>query len=69
MIVIFIARIVLIILEQRENLNLIKMYVKLRFLWNGNAVSKGNIMQFNQYIKSNKMPYIIYADVKYLTKK
>ena len=27
---------------------------------------KNNILEFNQYIKSNKMPYIIYADIGFL---
>ena len=30
---------------------------------------KDNILEFNQYIKSNKMPYIIYADIKSLIEK
>ena len=28
-----------------------------------------NILEFNQYMKSDKMPYIIYADVGLLIKK
>ena len=28
-----------------------------------------NILEFNQYIKSDKMPYIIYADIESLIKK
>ena len=30
---------------------------------------KNNILEFNQYMKSNKMPYIIYADMESLIKK
>ena len=30
---------------------------------------KDNILEFNQHMKSNKMPYIIYADIKSLIKK
>ena len=30
---------------------------------------KDNLLQFNQYVKSDKMPYIIYADVESLIKK
>ena len=30
---------------------------------------KDNILEFNQYMKSDKMPYIIYADVGLLIKK
>ena len=30
---------------------------------------KDNILGFNQYMKSDKMPYIIYAESEYLIKK
>ena len=30
---------------------------------------KDNILKFNQYIKSDKMLYIIYVDVEFLFKK
>ena len=30
---------------------------------------KDNLLQFNQYVKSDKMPYIIYADLESLIKK
>ena len=30
---------------------------------------KDNILEFSQYMKSNKMPYIIYADIEPLVKK
>ena len=30
---------------------------------------KDNILQFNQYMKSDKMPYIIYADIESLIRK
>ena len=30
---------------------------------------KGNILEFNQYMKSDKMPYIIYADIEPLVLK
>ena len=30
---------------------------------------KDNILEFNQYMKSDKMPYIIYADIKSLIRK
>ena len=39
------------------------------FLWNGNATPKENILKVNQYIKSNKMSYISYADLEFLIKK
>ena len=30
---------------------------------------KIRILEFNQYIKSDKMPYIIYADIEYFIRK
>ena len=30
---------------------------------------KDNILEFNQYIRSDKMPYIVYADIESLIKK
>ena len=30
---------------------------------------KDNVLRFNQYMKSDKMPYIIYADLESLIKK
>ena len=30
---------------------------------------KGNILAFNQYMKSDKMPYIIYTDIESLITK
>ena len=30
---------------------------------------KDNILEFNQYMKSDKMPYIIYADIESLIRK
>ena len=38
--------------------------VKKRLLQNCNAIKK-----FSQYIKSDKVPYIIYADMEYIIKK
>ena len=32
-------------------------------------LEKDNILEFNQYMKSIKMPYIIYADIESLVKK
>ena len=29
---------------------------------------KDNILEFNQYIRSDKMPYIVYADIESLIK-
>ena len=42
---------------------------KERFLWNCFPSSKNNILEFNQYVKSDKMPYIIYSDIESLIKK
>ena len=47
-----------------------KNYVKTRFLWNCKAIKKkDNISEFNQYMKPDKMPYIIYADIESLIEK
>ena len=60
--VIFIVGIVLIILEQKISLSLMKKYVRIkRFSWNSNAKKK-KTLEFNQCMKSDKMPYIIYVD-------
>ena len=32
-------------------------------------LEKDNILEFNQYMKSAKMPYIVYADIESLIKK
>ena len=52
------------------NVNLIKNYVKLKGFYGIVMTSeKNNILGFNQYTKSDKMPYIIYADIESLIKK
>ena len=42
---------------------------KERFLWNCFANSKNNILEFNKYVKSDKVLNIIYGDIEYLIKK
>ena len=32
-------------------------------------LQKENVLEFNQYIKSDKMPYIIYVEIESLIKK
>ena len=62
--VIFIVSIVFISLERKTNLNLTKKLCK-----NKNSCEiemsseKDKILEFKQYMKSDKMPCIIYADV------
>ena len=62
--VIFIVSIVFISLERKTNLNLTKRLCK-----NKNSCEiemsseKDKILEFKQYMKSDKMPCIIYADV------
>ena len=63
--VMLIALIAFIFLEQKISLSLIKTYVKIKFLRSCSASRKG----FNQYMKSDKMPYIIYENIKSLIKK
>ena len=44
-----------------------KKYVKIKIFVIPSE--KDNILEFNQYMKSDKMPYIIYADIESLIKK
>ena len=37
--------------------------------WNVMLSEKDIILEFNQYMKSNKMPYVIYVDIANLIKK
>ena len=64
--VVFIAWIGFTLLEQKINLNLMKKYVKIT-IFCGIVISseKINILDFNHYMKSDKMPFIIYADTEY----
>ena len=61
---IFIVCIVLILLE-----NKLKSHEKVRknkdFCGIAMPSEKGKILEFKQYMKSHKMPYIIYADICY----
>ena len=47
-----------------------KKYVKIKIFCGIVMPSeKDDILEFNQYMKSDKMPYIIYADIESLIKK
>ena len=46
-----------------------KRYVKIKISEIVMPSEKDNILEFNHYMKSDKMPYIIYADVECLIKK
>ena len=61
--------IVFIFLEQKINFNFMKKYAKKDFCESVMASGKDNILRFNQYMKSDKIPYIIYTGIKYLIKK
>ena len=62
---IFIVWIIFILLEQKINLNLKKKVCKNKYFCRIVMPSqKDNILEFNQYMKSDKMPYIIYADME-----
>ena len=52
-------------------LNLMKKYVKKKKDFYGIPIpsENDNILEFNQYMKSDKMPYIIYSDIESLIKK
>ena len=57
--VVFSVKIVFIPIEQKKtNLNCIKEYVKIN-----------EILEFNQYEKSDKAPFIIYADLECIIEK
>ena len=66
---IFIDWIVFILLHQKINLNLTKKCRNKAFCGIAWPTQKSNRLEFNQYMKSDKIPYIIYADVKFLMKK
>ena len=66
----FIVLIIFIHLEQKINLNLTKKVCKNKdFCGTVKPSEKDEILEFKQYMKSNKMPYIIYADFKFLIRK
>ena len=68
--VIFTAWIDFILLEQKINLNLMKKYAWIKFFCGFVMPSEmDNILKLNQYMKSDKMPYIIYANIESLIKK
>ena len=46
-----------------------KKYAKIKISVELYASEKHKISEFNQYMKSDKMPYIIYADMEYLIRK
>ena len=46
-----------------------KLTVFLREITIVTPLEKNNILEVNQYMKSDKMPYIIYADIESLIKK
>ena len=69
MVVIFIAWIVFIPLEQKTNLGLIKSMRQWRFLYCCDAFCSTKILGFNQNQKSDKAPFIIQADLKSLIEK
>ena len=46
-----------------------KEYVKRKIFVEFDLPTKNNILEFNRYMKSDKMPYIIYAEIESLIKK
>ena len=60
--------IALIFLEQKPKSHE-KIYKNKNFCRIAIPSQKDNILQFNQYMKSDKIPYIIYADLESLIKK
>ena len=55
-------------LEEKINLNLTKKYVKIKMEFCGIVMpsEKDKILELKQCLKSDKMPYIIYADIESL---
>ena len=53
-----------IIFKSHENICINKDFWEIVML-----SEKDNILEFNQYMKSDKMPYIIYVDIESLIKK
>ena len=51
----------LVPLQQKINMNIIKMYVKSK-IFEDNEDTK--MLEFNQYQKSDEAPFIIYADLQ-----
>ena len=63
---IFTVWIVFVCLEQKTNPNHIKEYVKPKIFLNTNLLSEDTwIFEFNQYQKSDKAPFTIYADIQF----
>ena len=63
--VIFIAWIVFLLFEQKNKLKSLEKKCKNKGLWGTIMPSeKNNILEFNQYIKLDKTPYTIYADME-----
>ena len=68
--VIFMGSIDFILLKQKINLHLMKKYVKIKDFRGIVMPSKyDNILGFNQYVKPDRMPHIIYTDIESLVKK
>ena len=59
---VFIVWIAFILPQQKTNVNFIKINVKLKIF-----ITK--ILEFNQYQKSDKVPFIIYAGLEYIMEK
>ena len=67
MMVICIVWIAFIPLEQKKNLNPIKDYVKIKIFEIFNIIIPSedtDILEFNQYQKSDQAPLIVYADLE-----
>ena len=56
-------------MQQKTNLNLIKRSVKIKIFVELCCCHENNILQFNQYMKSDKIPYIVYTDLEFFIKK
>ena len=67
---IFIVWIVFILLEQKKKLELYKRACKNKYFCNINMPSDDTeILDFNQYQKSDKAPFILYVDLECIIEK
>ena len=68
---IFFVWIVFILLEQKADLNRIKQYVKKKEDFCNVIIASENIkiLEFDQYQKSDKAPFIFYGDLEYIIEK
>ena len=63
--IVFLVGIVFILLENKINLNLMTKYVNINIFV---ELQCQNLLEFNQYMKWDQMPYNIYTDIESVIK-